>query len=79
MSTYDLHDFVSAETLERVLDVDCLPRRLPGVVFRSQDFLNFEYQRWLARTWLFVGRASDLPEVGDAADGARYAGFSGQE
>ena len=66
MTAFELHDFISPEVLDSVLNVDALPHRLPGVVFRSAEFLSFEYQRWLARTWLFVGRASDLPHVGDA-------------
>ena len=66
MSPAELLDFVSPEALDRVLDETGFSRRLPGVVFRSPDFLAFEYRQWLSRTWLFVGRACDLPNVGDA-------------
>ena len=61
-----LLDFVSREALDRILNPGAFGRRLPGVAFRSQEFLGLEYERWLNRTWLFVGRASDLPRVGDA-------------
>ena len=61
-----LSDFVSPEVIDRVLNPGTFGRRLPGIAFRSRGFLELEYARWLDRTWLFVGRAADLPRVGDA-------------
>ena len=61
-----LSDFVSPEAIGRVLNRGAFGSRLPGVAFRSGEFLGLEYERWLNRTWLFVGRAADLPQVGDA-------------
>ena len=61
-----LSDFVSPEAVDRVLHPGAIGCRLPGIAFRSREFLGLEYERWLNRTWLFVGRASDLPRVGDA-------------
>ena len=61
-----LSDFVSPQAIDRVLSSGDIGCRLPGVAFRSRDFLGLEYERWLNRTWLFVGRAADLPQVGDA-------------
>ncbi len=64
MSTL-LSDFVSTDAIDRVLDPGAFGRRLPGIAYRSPEFLALEYERWLNRTWLFVGRAADLPRVGD--------------
>ena len=61
-----LADFVSRETIDRILHPSAFGCRLPGVAFRSRDFLRLEYERWLNRTWLFVGRGADLPRTGDA-------------
>ena len=61
-----LSDFVSPQAIDRVLNPGAVGCRLPGVAFRSREFLRLEYERWLNRTWLFVGRAADLPRVGDA-------------
>ena len=66
-----LSDFVSPEAVVRVLNPGAFGRRLPGIAFRSREFLELEYARWLNRTWLFVGRAADLPRVGDACPGCR--------
>ena len=65
MST-SLSDFVSPEAIDRILAPGTIGRRLPGAAFRSRGFLGLEYARWLNRTWLFVGRAADLPRIGDA-------------
>ena len=61
-----LTDLVSAEALEAVQGSGSFARRLPGVAFRSTEFLRLEYDNWLSRTWLFVGRGADMPNVGDA-------------
>ncbi len=63
----ELSDFISSDAREAVLGNGHFGRRLPGLVFRSPGFLELEYSCWLNRTWLFVGRASDLPDSGDAA------------
>ena len=60
-----LSDFVSPGTVDRVLNPGAFGCRLPGIAFRSREFLALEYERWLNRTWLFVGRGADLPRVGD--------------
>ena len=57
---------ITAEQLAAVTAPGEFGRRLPGVVFRDPEFLALEYERWLARTWLFVGRQADLPDPGDA-------------
>ena len=61
-----LSDLVSPQAIDRILNCDAFGRRLPGVAFRSREFLGLEYERWLNRSWLFVGRVTDLPRVGDA-------------
>lgn len=64
--TARLADMITADQIEAVLNPVDFGRRLPGVVFKSPDFLSLEYRQWLERTWLFVGRKSDLPNAGDA-------------
>ena len=61
-----LSDFISDAQRAAVLEDRSFDRRLPGLVFRSPEFLRFEYQRWLQRTWLFVGRGADISHAGDA-------------
>ena len=61
-----LSDFVSPAAIDRVLNPGAAGSRLPGIAFRSREFLALEYERWLERTWLFVGRAADFPRIGDA-------------
>ena len=59
-------DFVSAEAKARVLGEGGLHSRLPSVAYADKDFLRLEYDRWLAKTWLFVGRGHEIPRPGDA-------------
>ena len=61
-----LRDFVSDAALERVTNGNGTLHRLPGVVFKDPEFLRLEFQNWLGKTWLFVGRGADLPEAGDS-------------
>ena len=61
-----LKDFVSAAALKRVRKAKGVMHRLPGVAFRSPEFLRLEFDRWLSHGWLFVGRGADLPNPGDA-------------
>ena len=60
-----LSDYVPEESIARVLEEAAYQHRLPGRVFRDTDYLQFEFEHWLNRTWLFVGRLADLPAVGD--------------
>lgn len=62
-----IHDFVDSEALARVSGVNGLSSRLPTVAYKNDEFLALEYQRWLSRTWMFVGRAHELPHPGDVA------------
>ena len=39
--------------------------RLPSAAYTDGDFLALEYRRWLARTWLYVGRGHEIPNPGD--------------
>ena len=59
-------DFVGAEAMARVTGRDGLYSRLPSAGYTDKDFLRLEYRRWLAKTWLFVGRAHQIPNPGDA-------------
>ena len=60
-----LSDYVPEASIARVLEEAAYQHRLPGRVFRDTDYLQFEFEQWLNRTWLFVGRLADLPTVGD--------------
>ena len=60
-----LSDLVSRQDIERVISPNGTLHRLPGVAFRSEDFLALEFRQWLSRTWLFVGRGADIPNAGD--------------
>ena len=57
--------FVDGEALARVRGEDGLHSRLPSSAYTDGGFLALEYRRWLARTWLFVGRGHEIPEAGD--------------
>ena len=62
----ELVDFVSPDAIAKVLNGG-QPRPAaarPGVP--QSGVLRLEYQRWLERTWLFVGRLADFPEPGCA-------------
>ena len=59
-------DLISKAQADDVLHSTDFGRRLPGIVFKCPDFLGLEFERWLSRTWLFVGRGADIPAVGDA-------------
>ncbi len=61
-----LTDFFSEREIAGVTRANGRLRRLPGLVFRSEDYHRFEQSGWLDRTWLFVGRCSDIPKPGDA-------------
>jgi choline monooxygenase len=58
-------DFVDGEALARVTGENGLYSRLPSVAYTDGDFLALEYRRWLAATWLYVGRAHEIPNPGD--------------
>ena len=57
--------FVDGEALARVRGEVGLHSRLPSSAYTDGGFLALEYRRWLARTWLFVGRGHEIPEAGD--------------
>lgn len=57
--------FVDGEALARVRGENGLCSRLPSAAYTDGDFLVLEYRRWLARTWLYVGRGHEIPEPGD--------------
>ncbi len=60
-------DFFTQDQIDRVVNGDNgRLRRRPGLAFRSEDYHAFELGHWLNRTWLFIGRASDIPDAGDA-------------
>ncbi len=61
-----LTDFLSETDIAGVTQANGRLRRLPGLVFRSDSYHRFEQTAWLDRTWLFVGRCSDIPNPGDA-------------
>ncbi|MEM7223139.1 MAG: SRPBCC family protein [Pseudomonadota bacterium] len=63
--THRLSDLVTREDIDRVTSPNGTLHRLPGVAFRSEEFLALEFRRWLSRTWLFVGRGADIPNPGD--------------
>jgi len=58
-------EFVDGEALARVRGEGGLHSRLPSAAYTDSGFLALEYQRWLARTWLYVGRGHEIPEPGD--------------
>ncbi len=70
-----IDDFYGAEALARVRGDNGLASRPPTVAYRDTDYLTFEYDRWLSRTWLFVGRAHELPNPGDAKPVPGHAYF----
>ncbi len=59
-------DLVSAEAAARVMGESGLHSRLPRVAYTDEAFLRLEYERWIGKTWLFVGRGQQIPEPGDA-------------
>jgi choline monooxygenase len=61
----DFADFVDGEALARVRGENGLFSRLPSAAYTDSGFLALEYQRWLARTWLYVGRGHEIPNPGD--------------
>ena len=63
--TSKLTEFFSDEEIARVMNGPGSLHRLPGSAFRSQAYHEFEQANWLDRTWLFVGRCSDIPNAGD--------------
>ncbi len=38
---------------------------LPNVAYRSDEWLQLEQERILARSWVFAGAAAEIPEIGD--------------
>jgi choline monooxygenase len=60
-----LDDFLSPEEQDRVVGKDGLCRRLPRRIYSDAAFHEFEYQGWLDRTWLVVGRAHEISNPGD--------------
>jgi choline monooxygenase len=58
-------DFVDNEAFSRVMGVDGLHSRLPASAYSDENFLALEYKRWLAGTWLYVGRGHEIPAPGD--------------
>ena len=62
-----LFDFISPAQRDRVLGRCGLSHRLPRHVYSDPGFLRLEYEGWLSRTWLMVGRVHEIPEPGDAA------------
>lgn len=61
-----LTDFFSDSQIAVASNANGTLRRLPGLAFRSPDYHYFEQAEWLAKTWLFVGRGSDIANPGDA-------------
>jgi choline monooxygenase len=57
--------FVDDAALGRVRGESGLASRLPSAAYTDAEFLALEYRRWLARTWLYVGRGHEIPEEGD--------------
>ena len=70
-----LSNFVTDTDIARVIQGNGQMRRLPGLVFRSPDYHQFELSAWLGKTWLFVGRCSDIPNPGDAKTVPGYPMF----
>ena len=62
----DLFDFISPQQRDRVLGKSGLCSRLPRHIYSDRGFLELEYQGWLSRTWLTVGRVHEIPNPGDA-------------
>ena len=58
-------DFVDDEALARVTGAGGLYSRLPSSAYTEGEFLALEHRRWLARTWLYVGRGHEIPNPGD--------------
>lgn len=57
---------VSEEVLARLDGPTDEVRGLPNEAFTSEEFLELERKRLFPRTWMFAGRASEIPEPGDA-------------
>ncbi len=57
--------FVDDVALARVRGEGGLASRLPSAAYTDAGFLVLEYRRWLARTWLYVGRGHEIPNAGD--------------
>lgn len=64
--TSELLDFITATQRDKVIGKCGLAARLPRHVYSDPAFLKLEYQGWLSRTWLTVGRAHEIPKAGDA-------------
>lgn len=60
-----LGHFVSSESIARVRGESGLFSRLPRAAYTDRGFLDLEYENWLDKTWLFVGRGAAMPEPGD--------------
>ena len=58
-------DFVGGVALARVRGENGLHSRLPSAAYTDGEFLALEYRRWLATTWLYVGRGHEIPNSGD--------------
>ncbi|MEQ8667067.1 MAG: aromatic ring-hydroxylating dioxygenase subunit alpha [Rhodospirillales bacterium] len=63
--TYQFSDFISDDALARVNGKSGLHSRLPRVAYTDPGFQRLEYERWLDKTWLFVGRGAAMPNPGD--------------
>jgi len=61
----DFARFVDGGALARVRGEGGLYNRLPSAAYTEGDFLALEYRRWLARTWLYVGRGHEIANPGD--------------
>ena len=59
------HTALRAEVLERLGRDTAAARGLPNEAFTTQDFLDLEYRHAFARSWVFAGRASSVPDRGD--------------
>src|SRR5215203_3146865 len=56
---------IEESSLAAVLRPLAEARTLPGVAYASAEVFEWERRHFLAGSWLCVGRAADVPEVGD--------------
>ena len=59
------HAVVADDVMELMTSETMTARGLPNEAFTSPDFLALELEQLFARTWIFVGVASDISNPGD--------------
>ena len=61
----DAHAVLSAEVLDGLGRETSLFRGLPNAAFTTHAFLSLEHETLFKRSWVFAGRAGEVPKRGD--------------